>query len=271
VGVPVSPVAAGKWMVLEIIAAGKRILVKVDGKVTADYTDESPSYLPSGRVALLQHRPQSLVEFRKIEVREFNRPGEVAAELLNASPPLTGRSAFQTFNGQWRVEGDEVVQADQNAFNCYLSFGDKKWTDYDFTVDAMRVSGNDCFSLLFRCHDQGNHIKFTVSGHGNKLTYMEPHYRGKPAIPKWTELRVETGKWYTARVKVRGKHYTCYLRDHDAETDRKLFELDDDRLPNGCVGLFTWTSIYRFKNIKVTSPDGKILWEGAPALGPRVP
>ncbi len=35
------------------------------------------------------------------------------------------------------------------------------------------------------------------------------------------------------------------------------------------MGLETFTSSFRFRNIKVTSPDGKVLWEGPPAVGSK--
>jgi 3-keto-disaccharide hydrolase len=47
--------------------------------------------------------------------------------------------------------------------------------------------------------------------------------------------------------------------------------------PRGRVGLRTWWSAYRFRNIKVTAPDGETLWEGPPAIesprpvGPAAP
>ena len=44
-------------------------------------------------------------------------------------------------------------------------------------------------------------------------------------------------------------------------------EADDDRLPSGQVELVTVESSYRFKNIKVTAPDGKTLWDMPPARG----
>jgi hypothetical protein len=37
------------------------------------------------------------------------------------------------------------------------------------------------------------------------------------------------------------------------------------------VGLRTWFSSYRFKNLKVTAPDGTILLEGLPELAPAAP
>ncbi len=58
-----------EWFTFEVIAEGNRIVIKVDGQTTCDYTDESGTYT-SGHIALQQHTP-SRVEFRKIEIKEL--------------------------------------------------------------------------------------------------------------------------------------------------------------------------------------------------------
>ena len=39
------------------------------------------------------------------------------------------------------MNGAELVQTDATRWYSELLFGDEQWTDYDFTVDAMRVGG----------------------------------------------------------------------------------------------------------------------------------
>ena len=51
----------------------------------------------------------------------------------------------------------------------------------------------------------------------------------------------------------------------------RLFDFHDERHPKGRVGLQTFGSSVRFKNIKVTSPEGKVLWEGPPAVASPKP
>jgi hypothetical protein len=68
VKIPTTRITGGQWFVLEVIASGNRIVVKVDGKVTADYVDENPRFL-KGRIALQHHDAATSIEFRKIEVR----------------------------------------------------------------------------------------------------------------------------------------------------------------------------------------------------------
>ncbi|MDB5351023.1 MAG: serine/threonine protein kinase [Planctomycetota bacterium] len=62
----------GEWFTLEMIVQGNHVVVKVDGRVTADYTDSDANSVPArGRIALQQFSPVTLVEFRKVEVREL--------------------------------------------------------------------------------------------------------------------------------------------------------------------------------------------------------
>jgi serine/threonine protein kinase len=65
-----TPVPPEKWFMMEVIVEGNRIIVKVNGKTTADYPDEKRSFT-SGHIALQQHNPQTVAEFRKIEVMEL--------------------------------------------------------------------------------------------------------------------------------------------------------------------------------------------------------
>jgi formylglycine-generating enzyme required for sulfatase activity/serine/threonine protein kinase len=63
-----SPVPAGQWFTLEVIARASHITIKVDGVETANDDD---SRFTSGHIALQQHEPQTVVEFRKIEIKEL--------------------------------------------------------------------------------------------------------------------------------------------------------------------------------------------------------
>jgi serine/threonine protein kinase len=59
-----------QWFLLEVIAKGNHIVIKVNGKTTVDFIDPEP--LESrGFIALQQHDPQTEAEFRKIEIKEL--------------------------------------------------------------------------------------------------------------------------------------------------------------------------------------------------------
>ena len=63
-------VPPGRWFTFEVTADGKRITVKVDGAVTAEYTDDAGVYT-RGHIVLQQHTPDTVAEFRKIEIKEL--------------------------------------------------------------------------------------------------------------------------------------------------------------------------------------------------------
>ncbi len=71
VSVTEPPLDSSLWVTLEVIAEGNHITIKVNGKTTADYTDERRLFA-SGHIALQQHNPETIVEFRKVEIRELN-------------------------------------------------------------------------------------------------------------------------------------------------------------------------------------------------------
>jgi hypothetical protein len=65
-----SPVPPGEWFTMEVIAEGNHLVIKVNGRTTADYTDKKRRFT-SGHIALQQIIPQTVVEFRKIEIKEL--------------------------------------------------------------------------------------------------------------------------------------------------------------------------------------------------------
>ncbi|HVW16285.1 MAG TPA: DUF1080 domain-containing protein [Mucilaginibacter sp.] len=71
-------VKEGEWFTMDITVQGKRIIVKIDGKVVNDYTEpadlhrtgnDSLRMLSSGTFALQGHDPNSLVYFKNIMVK----------------------------------------------------------------------------------------------------------------------------------------------------------------------------------------------------------
>jgi serine/threonine protein kinase/formylglycine-generating enzyme required for sulfatase activity len=69
VSIPESPVPAGEWFTMELSAKGNRIVIKVNGTETAKYSD---SHFRNGHIALQQHDAKTVVEFRKIEIRDLS-------------------------------------------------------------------------------------------------------------------------------------------------------------------------------------------------------
>src|SRR5262249_39755080 len=65
----------GRWFILEVICDGNILTTLLDGKSVSYHVDHQRRH-PRGHIALERRHPQSVIEFRKIEIRELNRPGE---------------------------------------------------------------------------------------------------------------------------------------------------------------------------------------------------
>jgi serine/threonine protein kinase len=96
------------WFVQEVIAQDNHIVVKVNGKVTADYVDRKHTYI-RGHVALQNLLPASKISFRKVEIKEV--PGilaEAKPRVLKAFTPQdkVTQSPFFPQKGKISMEED---------------------------------------------------------------------------------------------------------------------------------------------------------------------
>jgi serine/threonine protein kinase len=187
------------------------------------------------------------------------RPGE-------PSPSTDYSTPFTVMSGKWRIEGDELIQTDAARSFSAILFGDTEWTDYDFTVTARRTGGGNSFSLFFRCADRQNTYEFAASGANGAPSSVDIRELGHTRRLGEYGFSIKDGRWYTALVQVRGDHFVCSIYDNPSGTDVRLFDFRDNHHAKGRVGLHTFGSSVRFKDIRVTSPDGKVLWDGPPAV-----
>lgn len=167
--------------------------------------------------------------------------------------------------GQWKVEKDELVQSDLNTFDSVLVFGDLEWTDYDFKCEARKIVGyqpgygevtqivraneGDCYEFTLGKYDGAWQSLCTIAGRGRVARLGE-----KRTGP------LDSSVWYKMEVRVRGDQIECWVDNALAVTGRS------QNYAKGGVGLRTWRSQARFRNIQVTDPKGKVLFEGFPDL-----
>ena len=66
----------GQWFTLDVIADGEAIAILVNGKTTAYHVDRGRRGYSSGHIALQQYSPETVIEFRKVEIKELNRSNQ---------------------------------------------------------------------------------------------------------------------------------------------------------------------------------------------------
>jgi WD40 repeat protein len=209
-----------------------------------------------GRYALRVSKDGFRPHARKIRLKAGDSdPIKVALE-PEVDPRV--RRAHKNRNGKWKREGDELVQESLVA-DCQLVFGDFTWKDYDFTCEAKKVGGTEGVGLLYRALGSG-YGDFVLGASGNKVDCARCTERGHTGQLAGRDGGLEMGRWAKLHVRLRGTRCQCYL------DDRPVFEVENRTNSYGAVGFWTWTTAVRFKNIRVTDPEGKVLFEGLPDL-----
>ncbi len=115
---------------------------------------------------------------------------EVTSQPAGAgSTALLDRSRFDVLAGQWQVENNELVQKDLTRWYNSILFGDDQWTDYDFSVDAMRIGGGNSFSLVFRAGNRSDFYKYVIGGEGNTRSSVVADEGGQTRSLKILDFR----------------------------------------------------------------------------------
>ena len=113
IGVAQSPVPPNEWFAMEVIARDNHIVILVNGHTLTDYVDPQRRFT-SGHIALQQHNPETVVRFRKIEIKELTSTNAVPTEAKRTIPPVS--SALDPFRSEidraQQVYSRAVGQAD---------------------------------------------------------------------------------------------------------------------------------------------------------------
>ena len=140
--------------------------------------------------------------------------------------------------------------------------GRSDWTDYDLELEAQRVEGSEGFEVGFRMQDRENYLVANFGGWTNTHHGVEVWTEGslKVLASPLGPGAIETGRWYRVRVQARGDHFKVLLDDH------VVLNFTEPGYPCGAVGLGSWDTVSRFRNLKVTDPERKVLFEGLPPV-----
>src|SRR5205823_687001 len=120
--------------------------------------------------------------------------------------------------------------------------------------------GLNSIAIVFRADAAGQGYQANLGG---EKKYAALSSRVDNKLQPLTPLRdntLEPGRWYRARVEVRGDRMRFLL------DGALIAEAQDSRHPRGGVGLRLWRATGRFRALKITAPDGAALFAGVPRL-----
>ena len=174
-------------------------------------------------------------------------------------PPIgPARGARSVKGAGWIMEGDQLIK--EGLGDAFVAFGDPDWTNYDVTFQARKSAGPHGFGCAYR-QGEGKAYVLCIGGLGGE--HSIGHWNGRTGEATWPQLSpgtIEPLQWYTVKIMLRGQRTRVELDGHP------LFECTDDFNQRGSIALKFFDSAGRFRNIKVTAPDGTVLWEGPPDL-----
>jgi hypothetical protein len=258
----------GQWNNAEVTLKGRRLRAAINGVETTDNDLDQVAPLPgaipgfrrtSGRIGLGVMAGE--VRFRNVRIRELSPADAGPGDDAPRPAPKRFPVGVKTPAGKWYAVGDTVIQSTTDP-NSSLQFGDLGWTDYDYSVDFQRLRGGDQVVLHFNQNRERKHgYMFGLGTFRNVEHSLEIWADGKLTMPFQTPRvahALENGRWYTARVSVRGGNGECFLNGV------RIFAYKNHPVRPGMVGLRTWASPFAFRNIRVTAPDGAVLLEGLP-------
>jgi hypothetical protein len=206
-----------------------------------------------------------------IEVVEISEPGKLLRELAGnsalrapAEPILPAMEKYppcKIFGGDWKIEGDDLVQTAATRGRKLLVFGDPNWSDYDLELETLSQGPEVNSKVCIHWNDEG--LAFRMFGLEEQAKRKKSFFRDHKE--KWLqrhlfEIPFDRDRWHKVRVEVRGRRCTCFADGIESYKDRKPDKLfDHGRIAVGCAGCSA-----RFRNISVTALDGTVLWRGLP-------
>jgi hypothetical protein len=125
---------------------------------------------------------------------------------LYSSNFFTGTAGFSFSGGTWSTANGYLRQTG-DGWPALATVGDTSWTDYTLTLKARKISGDEGFLIGFGMPDNTTKSWWNIAGWGNTQQALEAP--GFSMLAK--SSNVQTGRWYTIKVEVKGSDVRCYL------------------------------------------------------------
>jgi hypothetical protein len=175
--------------------------------------------------------------------------------------PTINTTRSDTAPFSWAIEGDEVVQ-NSLATNVRLMFGDPAWTDYELTCQALKNSGSEGFLFFVRVSGSRFYL-INFGGWNNTLHGVEKGYdNGTWSIfVNRVSGSITSDQWYDIRIRCEGQRIRAWLDSN------LIFDVTDNSGSpwlEGGVGVGTWATRSRYRNIEIKSLDNTTLFSGIP-------
>lgn len=269
---------SGEWITYEIIARGNHLVVKLNSQTTADYTDAQNRYT-AGHIVLQQHTPATVVEFRKIEIKELQPVVADGFVSLFNGKDLTGWESMRAESFSVDADGNIVAAGDTLGSLQWL-MTTKDYSDYVLRLEFLIVKGPPTHTnsgiairaLPRQTGENGAKLRVQIRNEASQkprpgavvytgADYIEPT---TPPTPK------PAGEWNTMEIEVRGPQVKVSMNGKPAnEVD--LSKIDQSKFTpkekgyasadlerrSGRIGLQSFRGEIKFRNIQIKELDAR--------------
>ncbi len=190
--------------------------------------------------------------------------GGVGDSEPEAPPPvftaISNRRAILV-NGTCHLEGDALALTPTTG-NCMFYFSPNDWSNYNLSFQAMTNSDSADKSIRVMANFKEGHF-FQIwlgSEQNSQLDLAARLSKTNFTRLQTTMQRLEPDRWYQVRVEVRGPQIRVLL---DGQV---RLEGQEEQISSGRLALGAGSPSVRYRQIQVTDPDGKVMWQGPPDL-----
>lgn|GEM_PF-1183352 len=172
-------------------------------EVAAAQQSTTPAPISSGGVGVGTFRGN--VEFRNVKVAH----GDAVLYQEAAGASFVG---WKPYFGDWS-SADGVLSQAGTIRDCYTATAaGSKWTDYSYSVEARKVSGEGGLSVFVHFNDPENFVRWEIGGRENRESGIDDMSNGfVQPLGHHVRVSIENGRWYTMRVDVIGRDMKFYL------------------------------------------------------------
>jgi hypothetical protein len=285
-----SLVQADVWHTYEVIADRNRFITKIDGREVANCVDSERMYA-KGHIALQCFSSQTVVQFRKIEIKELptEEPGWV--QLFNGKD-LAGWNFPKLTKGLWNYEDNALVLRDGDSpfYTMRDDYGDfhlraevkinklghggiwfrarrADFTGYRAGVDANPDAPDRTGSLLSYTDAKKNRVR---SLHKETTQAIRPdEWFRYEVIARRDEIMLLVNGQITAKVKDSKFHRGAIGLDMFPLTTTHWRKLEIKELPSEEPG---WVKLFNGKNLDGWTGDTNVWsWKNDALIGTKLP
>jgi alpha-L-arabinofuranosidase len=142
------------------------------------------------------------------------------------------------------------------------TFGDYAWKDYELSLEARKDGGAEGFLIIVRSQSDRDLYWFNLGGWSNSKHAVERSAKGtRSPVGSARPGSIEPRIWHQIRVRCEAEHLQAWI---DGESAGDVNDLSPSAYMNGRVGVGTWNTAASFRNIKVVSLRGDLLFSGMP-------